>query len=65
MRIPVDEGERFRIGELRFEGNEILLEEGLQRIFDDIETGDYYSEQHVREGSMTLASCTGRSAITR
>ena len=50
MRIPVDEGERYRIGDLNFEGNEILLEEGLRRIFDDIESGDYYSEKEVREG---------------
>ena len=50
MRIPVDEGERYRIGELKFEGNEILLEEGLQRIFDGIELGEYYSEKEVRDG---------------
>ncbi len=50
MRIPVDEGERYRIGALEFEGNEILLEEGLQRIFDGVELGEYYSEKDVREG---------------
>ncbi len=50
LRIPVDEGERYRIGELAFAGNEILLEEGLRQIFDDIELGDYYSEKKIREG---------------
>lgn len=50
LRIPVDEGERYRIGEVDFAGNEILLERGLQRIFEDIEPGDYYSEGDVRKG---------------
>ena len=50
LRIPVDEGERYRLGELDFAGNEILLEEGLRRIFRDIEPGDYYSEGDIREG---------------
>ena len=50
LRIPVDEGERYRIGEVDFAGNEILLEAGLRRIFEDIEPGDYYSEGDVRKG---------------
>ena len=50
LRIPVDEGERYRIGEVDFAGNEILLEVGLRRIFEDIEPGDYYSEGDVRKG---------------
>ena len=50
LRIPVDEGERYRLGDLDFAGNEILLEEGLQRIFRNLEAGDYYSEGEVREG---------------
>ena len=49
LRIPVDEGERYRLGDLSFAGNEILLEEGLRRIFQDIEPGDYYSEGDIRE----------------
>jgi outer membrane protein insertion porin family len=50
LRIPVDEGERYRIGEVSFAGNEILLEAGLRRIFEDIEPGNYYSEGDVRKG---------------
>ena len=50
LRIPVDEGERYRIGEVDFAGNEILLEVGLRRIFEDIEPGNYYSEGDVRKG---------------
>ncbi len=50
LQIPVDEGERYRIGEVDFAGNEILLEVGLRRIFEDIEPGAYYSEGNVRKG---------------
>ena len=50
LRVPVDEGERYRIGEVSFAGNEILLEAGLRRIFEDIEPGNFYSEGDVRSG---------------
>ena len=50
LRIPIDEGERYRIGELTFSGNELLLEEGLRDIFDNINSGDFYSEGDVRKG---------------
>ena len=50
LRIPIDEGERYRIGEVNFSGNEVLLEAGLRQIFDDIKTGEFYSENDVREG---------------
>ncbi len=50
LRIPVDEGERYRVGELSFAGNEILLEDGLRQIFDDIEPGAFYSASDIRQG---------------
>ena len=50
LRVPIDEGERYRIGDLKFTGNEILLEDGLRDIFDNINAGDYYSEGDVRKG---------------
>ena len=50
LRIPIDEGERYRVGELNFSGNEILLEDGLNAIFDDVEPGGFYSEGDIRQG---------------
>ena len=50
LRVPIDEGERYRIGDLNFAGNEILLEDGLRDIFDNIDSGDFYSEGDVRKG---------------
>lgn len=50
LRIPIDEGERYRIGDVNFAGNEMVLEAGLAQIFDNVNTGDFYSENDVREG---------------
>ena len=48
LRIPVQEGERYRIGEVVYEGNEVLTEAGMGFIFRDLEPGEYYSEGDVR-----------------
>lgn len=50
LRIPIDEGERYRIGDVNFAGNEMLLDAGLRQIFSDVKTGDFYSESNVRDG---------------
>ena len=50
LRIPVSEGERYRIGTVSFEGQEVVREEALDEIFSALRPGEYYSEQDVREG---------------
>ena len=50
LRIPVSEGERYRIGTVSFEGQEVVREEALDEIFSVLRPGEYYSEQDVREG---------------
>ncbi len=49
LRIPVSEGERYRVGTLDFDGQDVLRTEALDSIFSDLEPGDYYSEQVVRD----------------
>lgn len=49
MRIPVSEGRQYRLGDLEFEGVEILREEALRAQFD-IQEDDFYSEETIREG---------------
>ena len=49
MRIPVSEGVRYRIGELTFEGVEIMRQDAVRRQFD-IDEGDYYNEKVIRDG---------------
>ena len=50
LRIPVTEGERYRMGELRFEGNKLVRSEGLRTLFD-LEPGDWYSRKKLQDGN--------------
>ena len=50
LRIPIEEGERYRIGEVDFDGNEVVTDIGLKQIFKNMEPGVYYSEDDARKG---------------
>ena len=50
LRIPIEEGERYRIGEVDFDGNEVVTDLGLKQIFKNLEPGAYYSEDDIRRG---------------
>ena len=50
LRIPVSEGERYRLGTLDFDGQDVIRTEALERIFSELEPGEYYSEGVVRRG---------------
>ena len=49
LKIPITEGERYRIGKLEFEGNKIVDEKALRPLFKAKE-GDIYSEKVIRKG---------------
>ena len=49
LRIPVSEGERYRIGTVDFEGQEVVRLGAIEQIFSDVRPGEYYSEKMVRE----------------
>ena len=49
LRIPVDEGERYRIGEVRYDGNDVLTDFGLDQIFGSLEEGEYFSQKELVE----------------
>ena len=49
LRIPVSEGERYRVGTVDFDGEGTLRRERLEEIFSELRPGEYYSEQTVRE----------------
>ena len=49
LRIPVTEGQRFRIGKLEFEGNKIVDAKALRPLFK-VEEGEVYSEKKIRKG---------------
>ena len=50
LRIPIEEGERYRLGEIDFDGNEVVKDIGLEQLFWNLQPGAYYSEAEVRQG---------------
>jgi outer membrane protein insertion porin family len=49
LRVPVVEGNRYRIGDFNVEGNTVIKTEALLPLFD-IEQGEYYSQKKIRRG---------------
>ncbi len=49
LKVPVTEGDRYRIGSIDFEGNKVVKTEGLRPLFK-LKEGDYYSEKQIRKG---------------
>jgi len=49
LRIPVTEGQQYRIGKIEFDGNKIVDSRALRPLFK-IEEGEVYSEKLIRKG---------------
>src|SRR5688572_23338677 len=49
LTVPVDEGQRYRIGDFTISGNEALKTEGLRPLFK-IKPGEYYSYERIGKG---------------
>jgi outer membrane protein insertion porin family len=50
LRIPVTEGERYKFGDLSFEGNKVVRSEGLRSLYK-IEDGEWYSRKKLQDGN--------------
>jgi outer membrane protein insertion porin family len=60
MRIPVEEGRQYRLGEFEFEGVTVPTVEDVRAQFELAE-GDYYNETEVRNGIERLQLLYGAS----
>ena len=49
LRIPVTEGDRYRVGSINFEGNKVLKSEALRPLFN-VKEGEYYSLKKIQKG---------------
>ncbi|MGE5359947.1 MAG: outer membrane protein assembly factor [Bacteroidales bacterium] len=49
LRIPVNEGQRYLVSEVTFDGNKVVKSEFLRSLFK-LKNGDWYSEKVVRKG---------------
>ena len=56
--IPVQEGERYRVGNFGFDGVKVMRLEALRPLFK-LNTGDYYSEKAIRKGLETARELYG------
>jgi len=49
LRVPVDEGPRYRLGDITFEGNTLVKDEGFAALFK-LKAGDWYSHKKFMKG---------------
>lgn len=49
LRVPVTEGNRYRVGKFDFDGNTVVKTEALRPLFK-VKQGNYYSEKSIRKG---------------
>ncbi len=56
--IPVNEGDQYRVGEVKFEGLTVFKEEGIRPLFK-LETGDVYKESRIKKGYDKLRDIYG------
>jgi outer membrane protein insertion porin family len=59
LRVPVTEGERYRVGEVEYDGQGVVRLEALQRIFSDLKPGEYYEEGKVRDAMLVAREAYG------
>ena len=64
LRIPVDEGPRYRVGDIRFDGNEVVTEFGLRSMFAGLVPGEYYSQKIVSDAIEQANQFYGRLGYT-
>ena len=58
LRIPVTEGEPYRVGNFTFEGNKVAKSEALRPLFKLAE-GEFYNEKKIRKGLDTARELYG------
>ncbi|MBP1634418.1 MAG: bamA 2 [Acidobacteria bacterium] len=49
LRVPVIEGERYKVGDVNFDGNTVVKPEPLRALFK-LRPGDWYSDKVIRKG---------------
>lgn len=59
LRVPVTEGERYRVGDVAFDGEGVVRLDALQQIFSDLRPGEYYEEGKVRDAMLVAREAYG------
>ncbi len=59
MRIPVDEGDRYRVSKFEIAGNETIRTEALMPFFRKVKVGEYFSFEPIAKAREKLAELYG------
>ena len=60
LRINVQEGGRYKVGNFSFDGNKVVKSEGLRTLFK-LKEGDFYGEKHIRKGLESARELYGKA----
>ena len=58
LRIHVSEGERYRVGDVTFDGNTVVRVESLEGLFK-LKAGEFYAEEKFRDGILQAREVYG------
>jgi outer membrane protein insertion porin family len=58
LRIPVQEGGRYKVGNFAFDGNKVIKAEGLRPLFN-LKEGEFYNEKRIRKGMESATQLYG------
>ena len=59
LDVPIDEGPRYKVGDLAFDGNKVIKTEFLQPLFK-LKKGDWYSDKPIRNGLIKAREIYGQ-----
>ncbi len=59
MRIPIDEGDRYRVSKFEITGNETIRTEALTPFFKKVEVGEYFTFKPIAKGREKLSELYG------
>jgi outer membrane protein insertion porin family len=62
LRVPVTEGVRYQVGDLRFDGNALVRSEALQMLYE-IRPGDWFSRRKLMEGNRRAQEIYGAAGF--
>jgi outer membrane protein insertion porin family len=62
VQIPVEEGPRYRVDELTFEGNKLVPSDGLRTLYD-IDKGDWFNWKKIQDGNRKAQEIYGANGF--
>jgi len=58
LRIPIEEGQRYKVGDFDFAGNTVVKSEIMRPLFK-VKAGDWYNQKRIRDGIQKMQELYG------